>query len=89
MTTRKNGASTSEYLTVEELSQIKGNLTMGDVWRVKDIENDTEKGAALYYHAAIRLGLHQGDMESFLDRVREADFGVLTGRAEAPDSPNS
>lgn len=52
-------------------------LTMGDVWRVRAVEDDEERGAAIYWYAAVRLGMHTGDLESFLDRILEGDFGLL------------
>lgn len=88
MATRSNGAS-HEYLTEAELRQIRADLTMGDVWRVRQIEDETERGAALFFQAAIRMGLHKGDMESFLDRVKESDFAILTEKPKGDsDSPN-
>jgi hypothetical protein len=65
------------YYTEAELDELGSQLTMGDVWRVRSIEDDEERGAALYFHAAVRLGMHTGDMQSFLDRILEGDFSKL------------
>jgi hypothetical protein len=73
----KSGNGAAGYFTHEELESIGSQLTMGDVWRVREVEDDEERGAALYYHAAVRIGMHTGDMQSFLDRILEGDFGLL------------
>ena len=81
------------YYTSAELDQMSSELTMGDVWRVREIEDDAERGASLYWRAAIRLGLHTGTLEDFLDRVLEADFAKLLAdgrsRGQTADEPSS
>lgn len=82
-----NGAG--DYFTEAELEQISSSLSMGDVWRVREIEADDERGASLYYQAALRTGMHSGDLVSFLDRIREADFALLVtaGKRGTTESP--
>jgi len=78
------------YFDHEQLEAIGASLSMGDVWRVRDITDETERGAQLYYQSALRIGQHTGDLESFLDRILERDFDrlVTAGRTSGvvPDS---
>lgn len=92
MATRKEPAPdpVGEYFTHEQLEQIGASLSMGDVWRIREITDDEERGAHVYYQAALRIGMHTGDLVSFLDRILERDFArMLEAGRSAGRSPES
>lgn len=71
------------YLTRDELAEINGQITMGDVWRAREAGSDEERGAMILWHVATRIGMHSGGMQEFLDRVLEADFAAVRQAAAA------
>jgi hypothetical protein len=72
-----------EYLTPAQLAELRDERTMGDVWRADRTEHDPdERGALILWHTATRLGMHKGDVESLLDRIREVEMRKFLNEIE-------
>jgi hypothetical protein len=68
-------ADKREYLTPAEIAQLRDERTMGDVWRADKEKPEAEvRGALILWHTATRIGMHAGDVESLLDRIREVEM---------------
>ena len=78
-------AGEPEYLTRDEVDELRARLTMLDVFRARKYPDRTKTGLRAYHETAKRTGLigPEVTLEEFLVRIRAADFNEVV----LPNSP--
>lgn len=79
-----SATATQEYLSKDQVQELRDGLTMLDVYRARKSSDPSERGLAAFYQAALRLELIPGDasLEDFLVRLRTSDFNQVMAEGE-------
>lgn len=82
----------TDYITGEQLEELKERLTMLDIYRARKSSVDAaNRGLAAYHEAAKRIGLVEPKttLEAFLVRIRAEDFNRIMAEASTDPNPPS